>query len=382
MENLAEGITYLIDTEEFYHVLGEFADKQIAEVIKIAGRELEQFTSYICQERLEEVRSVPEYALEMLTIGVYMNHHCSSSYAIKPYQKIICKKINQFRQQTKYFRPFFSKGKGICSAWCMADYKMRLKKNHSWIDFEKLCGWLEATGEYEEELIRMKNWNCFFKSHPISERERILSICKTVASGFEKEAKKVLGCYVKNAEAFRNKVKKTYRWREDIVMCSKPEAEYYLNMAGAHILSEVFKEGFRKAAKKYVFVPECMRKKNRDCKAVKEGEGYLCRKCSSDCSVYKTVAITENYGAKVVIVHHGSAINRMKVEAGETKGVIGIACAVNLLAGGWKAKRLGYVPQCVFLNYCGCEHWCQRRIMTEIDMKRLESILALGHQTQ
>lgn len=125
-----------------------------------------------------------------------------------------------------------------------------------------------------------------------------------------------------------------------------------------------------------------MRKKNRDCKAVKEGEGYLCRKCSSDCSVYKTVAITENYGAKVVIVHHGSAINRMKVEAGETKGVIGIACAVNLLAGGWKAKRLGYVPQCVFLNYCGCEHWCQRRIMTEIDMKRLESILALGHQTQ
>lgn len=75
MENLAEGITYLIDTEEFYHVLGEFAEKQMAEVIRIVGRELEHFTSYICREGLEEVRSVPEYALEMLTIGVYMNHH-------------------------------------------------------------------------------------------------------------------------------------------------------------------------------------------------------------------------------------------------------------------------------------------------------------------
>lgn len=372
---VAGGITYYIEAEEeFYHVLGKFTDQQLADKMKMARRELEQFESYICREKVEPLRSSAEYALEMLAIGVYMNHYLTNSYAMKQYQKNICIYINQLREHANLLRTFFSKGKGICSAWCMQTSVVSAKR-HLWTDFVKLRQWLLATGEYQEELFRIENWNCFLKDRLVQERNRILSICKNMASGFEKDAQSVLGHYVQNVERFRNTVQKTYKWREDCIMCNKPETEYYLNMAGAHILSRVFETEFAQTEQKYIFVPACMSKKEQGCQAVKDGEGYRCQKCSPDCSVCKTVMIAEKYGAETVIVHHGSAINRMKAGEDGKKGVIGIACVVNLLSGGWKAKRLGYVPQCVFLNYCGCNHWCQERVMTEIDLKRLERIL-------
>ena len=41
---------------------------------------------------------------------------------------------------------------------------------------------------------------------------------------------------------------------------------------------------------------------------------------------------------------------------------------LNLLSGGWKAIRMGFTPQCVVLEYCGCaHHWCEKDVPTEIN---------------
>ncbi|WP_278244952.1 hypothetical protein [[Clostridium] dakarense] len=45
---------------------------------------------------------------------------------------------------------------------------------------------------------------------------------------------------------------------------------------------------------------------------------------------------------------------------------------LNLISGGLKAKSLGYIPQCVVLDYCGCKsHWHTDGITTDINIKRL-----------
>ena len=51
-------------------------------------------------------------------------------------------------------------------------------------------------------------------------------------------------------------------------------------------------------------------------------------------------------------------------------GIIGVACVLNLISGGLKAKN--FVPQCVFLDYCGCkDHWHDKGIITDINMSYL-----------
>jgi len=46
---------------------------------------------------------------------------------------------------------------------------------------------------------------------------------------------------------------------------------------------------------------------------------------------------------------------------------------INLLSGGWKAKRIGLIPQCVLLDYCGCKHWHENGIVTNININELLS---------
>ena len=57
-------------------------------------------------------------------------------------------------------------------------------------------------------------------------------------------------------------------------------------------------------------------------------------------------------------------------------GIIGIACIPNLISGGFKALRLGFIPQCVVLDYCGCSnHWLYKKHMTKINENRLLYII-------
>lgn len=63
---------------------------------------------------------------------------------------------------------------------------------------------------------------------------------------------------------------------------------------------------------------------------------------------------------------------------GDGAGVLGVTCVQNLLAGGWKALRLGLPPQCVLLDHCGCrKHWHAEGISTEIDEAELRRVLAI-----
>ncbi|WP_406542058.1 DUF116 domain-containing protein [Clostridium ljungdahlii] len=57
-------------------------------------------------------------------------------------------------------------------------------------------------------------------------------------------------------------------------------------------------------------------------------------------------------------------------------GVVGVACVLNLIEGGLKARSLNLVPQCVILDYCGCKnHWDNNGIQTDINCKKLFEIL-------
>jgi hypothetical protein len=88
----------------------------------------------------------------------------------------------------------------------------------------------------------------------------------------------------------------------------------------------------------------------------------------------------EKYGFGVAIITHESSFNSKGI--GQTDGrlgVVGIACVLNLIAGGWKAKALGLPAQCVLLDYCGCKnHWHDEGFPTDINLHVLGQILGIA----
>lgn len=176
---------------------------------------------------------------------------------------------------------------------------------------------------------------------------------------------------------FIEKAKVIYKDREDLVFVSRHINEYYINMIGAQILNNVFHNDFKNVDKVLVVVPGCMAAQLDKCKAEPYQIGYTCSKCTDACSINLTGKLSEKYNAKTVIGYNSSEIYNTKDPSQEIKyGIVGIACVLNLISGGLKAKELGYVPQCVVLDYCGCkQHWNFEGLITNFNRIRLEKIL-------
>ena len=99
-----------------------------------------------------------------------------------------------------------------------------------------------------------------------------------------------------------------------------------------------------------------------------------CIGCSDNCNVNQL----KNYIEKEVYVikHESELFKDIPTHEKKTISIIGIACVLNLINGGLKAKSLGMPAQCVILNYVGCSnHWMQNRISTSINSEKLKEII-------
>ena len=124
-----------------------------------------------------------------------------------------------------------------------------------------------------------------------------------------------------------------------------------------------------------------MRQVQSKCKAAECEYGLKCKKCSINCNINNLNNLMENRYIDVCIIPHETIINKIDVKDKNKIGIIGIACIPNLMSGGWKALRLGFIPQCVLLDYSGCgKHWLDKEKITEINEIYLEkAILGKKH---
>lgn len=128
-------------------------------------------------------------------------------------------------------------------------------------------------------------------------------------------------------------------------------------MVGAEILNRAFRKEFLNTHTKLVLLPACMRAQNEEaCRMQDSPEGYLCARCTPACNVSELDRLGEEQGYEVrIIPHESSAFTKHAQDRGPI-GIVGIACVLTLISGGWKARELGLVPQCVLLDYCGCKN--------------------------
>lgn len=371
-----EKITYFLcesneSSTEFYKKNLNFSKKVLNKLEDNFSNDINDYMNYINKNNMEQLRSKSEYLLEILMIGVFWKEHVNKAISLSKIPRNILIKLSTLREKES-IKKIVDINRGLLE-YLFLNRRSNDKVKISLENYKKLVNYLKACGDYKEEAKRLEVWISYFFSLNKNKVDKILTSYLEFAKYFEDISQEVLGIYTKNVNLFLKNIDKKYKYREDFLFCSRKEVEYHLNMVGAQIMNEAYRKEFLKTKEKRLLLPSCMRiKDEKNCKAIKTEEGYICNSCSKNCNVNKYDKLGKKYNFQVYIIPHESSISvKNKIKDGHI-GIIGVACVLNLISGGLKAKNLGFVPQCVFLDYCGCkDHWHDKGIITDINMSYL-----------
>ena len=382
---LVNPVTYSLqsgfrNSEEYYRRVRQFTDAVLSHAAETLGPVVGDYMEYLRTYRLEEVRSAEEYILELLSFATLWNAYGGYARAIRRAPFITLARMAEWRKKRQDLKPAIDIVRGIlitlfllpeCGAGEPAS-RPTLK------DVDRLCLWLEATGEFREQALRFIRWRAFWDTMADAPRAEMGAAIFAFARWFVSAAESALGRYTTNVDEFLQRSSTRYRWREDRIQCTRARAEYHLNMVGAEIMNRAFSTDFRNTQATALLVPGCMRSRpDGECEAVKSPEGLRCNGCLPGCSVHRLREMGKRRGFDVYIIPHASDLSRWSPAPHRPRtGVVAAACVTTLVEGGWELKRYDAPAQCVMLEYSGCrKHWHSTGVPTSLNMRELKRIL-------
>lgn len=374
-------LTYSIKNDsrpEFYGQLSLFTDKILDEAEYFFKQEITGFRQFITYERLVQERTNEEYLLEFISIGIFLEQYAQYAAKSSKLGQNTISSLNKYRNKSETLKPYIDGIKGYLSSFLLYR-KAGGNIEYSNIMFARIIKWMRATGEFKEMVERLTNWAFYFSVLDEASADLIINRSVAFSKYFAEQANVYLGKYTKNVSVFLNNGHKAYRYREDFLFCGKNEIEYHLNFFGAELLNKVLKNSYDQTKEKVILLPTCMSNpKSGVCKSKKDGLLISCANCNAECMISKISTDMKEAGVKVYLMPHSSHTSELlKLFKNQTHtGVIGVACALNLIEGGYELQKLHVPAQCVVLDYSGCKkHWHPTGIPTTINSKRLEMVV-------
>ncbi|EKQ57134.1 MULTISPECIES: DUF116 domain-containing protein [unclassified Clostridium] len=331
------------------------------------------FMKFIKASKIEILRTKEEYFIELLLIGIFIEEYKDHARAFRNMPGKIFLILNNLRKKEK-FKIWIDLLRGKLISRVLLK-KVNELNELSLEDIILIIKWLKASGDFDEEVIRLNNWKVYLENKNKSYIQDMLEFCHILSKNFYEECKCILGKYTKVLSKHLDTYKERHFNKEDIIYCGKGEIQYFYNMVSAQIMNTVFREKFLNSSEKYVFLPACMRQTKGVCLSNKTTRGYECVGCFDECNVNKLRKVGQAYNFKVYVIPHETLLSNLEKDENINTGMVGIACVTNLISGGWKAIRLGFIPQCVVLNNVGCsKHWLEQNLMTNIDIEKFKSL--------
>ncbi len=370
------------DSEHYYLDIESFTDEVILEMNNLTSSTVKEYIAYSDGKPNWRIRSKEEYGFELLVLGILWKIYSGDALGLNTVPRQMLTGLAKLREQGGRLKPGIDFIRGIMATIFLSPdlYDNMFILDPTLEQMEKLLNWLDATGEFDREVKRLRNWQEYLAAHDSKEVSDIIATTITLAAWFEIRSEEVLGRYTSNVERYLNEIRTEHYWHEDVIFCGRRRAEYHMNMVGAEIMNRAYKKAFAETKHKLVMLPACMRLLPADkCKAVEVGVTLQCVGCTEGCSVNKLRKLGIEEGFKISMISHESSISATKTDKAtlsSNTGVVGIACVLNLISGGWMLDDKGIPAQCVLLDYCGCKnHWSREGIPTEINFNRLKKIL-------
>ncbi|PJI06739.1 MULTISPECIES: DUF116 domain-containing protein [Clostridium] len=363
------------NSNDYYKDVSVLTDEILLNGKVLCKSILEDFDDYVKLNCAGEKRSENEYFMELLILGVMWQLYSDDAIDLSEMPRKLLFNLKELRQNNISIKPCVDFIRGILSTiFLYPNDNYNLDAKFTLKNFEKLIGWMSASGEFNEEVTRFDIWNKYLHSINFEAVNNFFSSVITLELYFSVRCESILGKYTKNVNVFLKSDYQKHKWREDVIFCGRQPVEYHLNMVGAEIMNRVYRDEFLRAPHKKLILSGCMRyNSDEKCRAVETLQGKRCKMCSRECTVNNLTRLGGKHGFEVFIVEHeSSAFKKTNIQYGEV-GIVGVACVLNLLSGGFKARRLNMVPQCVILDYCGCKnHWDDKGIVTNINIDKLK----------
>jgi len=320
-----------------------------------------------------------EYLVEFLMIGVYWNNYSGNALKTGILSKRLLKKLYKQRKRFPKYKSEIDKVRGYLAYTFLEKHRNTCSVRFNIQGLIKLLDWLSATGEFNEEVLRLRNWVAFLKTTDENYTCRLIESSILFAERFSVKGIESLSKYLQNLNYFYQNTLPSYKYREDYFFASRRENEYFLNMFAAEVLNRGLKKGFTETKKKVLLLPTCMRNEpSTGCKAKSDGKELVCAACSTDCNIGKVSSAMKKEGVTSYLIPHSSDFSRFLVKWKECPdtSLIGVACVLNLITGGYEMKRLNISSQCVFLDYCGCKkHWDKEGFATSLNLNQLKQLV-------
>lgn len=381
---MTKGITYSLtgkqnDSSGFYSELSLFTDLIIRDLNQETEKYLTDFCHFVDENKVEKLRSRNEYLVELLMIGVYWNNYSGKAAKTGSLSKKLLKSLYKQRKKFPKYKPEIDKARGFLAySFLEKNYKNRcgtltLKM------LIHLLEWLSATGEFNEEVLRLRNWTAFLNTKDAGYTENLIKTSMLFADRFSLKGMEMLGEYTQHLGGFHQNTLPSYKYREDYFFASRCENEYFLNMFAAEVLNRGLKKGFTETTQKVLLLPTCMRSEPATgCKAKSDGKELVCANCNASCNIGKVSLEMKKQGITSYLIPHSSDFSRflVKWQNSPDTSLIGVACVLNLITGGYEMKRLDISSQCVFLDYCGCKkHWDKDGFATSLNVNQLKKVI-------
>jgi uncharacterized protein len=384
---MPEIITYSLqanekNSDEYFKTIAEFCD----EVIGYANVEMKEilisFSSWQETNSIPQKLSFEENLFALLNLGILWKLYGLRAMDSGESSRKILSELVNIRKANTILKPIADFLRGVLNG--ISSFK-NIRNDGDQPDatiqnLDTMFNWLEASGEFDEVVNKLRVWREFLSRKSTSEIETILRKVKTLANWFAEFSMKRLGKFTENVSQFLEVEHPHYRWREDSLFTGKSRIEYHLNMLGTEILNRMLNDDFKKRSHKIVILPPCMKAKPDDeCLARQTSLGEQCMHCTPSCRINQITKLGEKKGFLVTIIPDDLKIYSAESSNSEnlsSLGVVGVSCPLTNAEGGLEMIRMGVPAQGLPLDYCGCSyHWHKDRIPTDINIRQLLQIL-------
>jgi hypothetical protein len=383
---MPEVITYSLrggqkNSDQYYRDIAALSVRALAETQALAGDLISAFQNFIQSSGRETLRSRSEYGFELLTLGVLWRVYAVRAASLASAPRRALAHLAWMRKRSENLKPAIDWLRGVLISLFLFPVKIGNEELPG-PDLEQLnllLKWLEASGDFNEEVKRLKAWRDFLINQPPIQAQDYLVKAIDLAVWFEQESLETLGQYTPNVEIFLAEKLAGYRWREDAVFCGRRRVEYHLNMVGTEVLNQALREDFLSTRRRVVLLPPCMRAKQDECQARQTPLGERCAGCTPGCRVHQATKLGEKHGFDALIMPHELSVfssGGIKPTTNGALGIVGVSCPLTNVTGGWETKDLGIPAQGALLDYCGCPwHWHPQGIPTDLNFGQLLRVL-------
>ena len=374
-------ITYDLNQGNYYQDIQQLAQKVIAKGEEKHSKIITEYMNFIAAEEMEELRSRQEYIFEFLALGVLANLYLNDVLETSKTSYLFMRKLIEFKSKHSKLSKIIDLIQIFLNTILLHSAQLD-NYNYEFVnkdDFNELILWLEAMGEYQEEVERFKNWKEYFNSKYSVKVSYDLKGALEFAQWFQEESETKLSKYTKNVNKFLQGNQSKHLWRQDILLRTKSEREYHLNMLGTEIMNQRRRKEFLETEEKVILAPTCMRNKTAaECLAQETELGLQCTHCDRDCNINLIDSLGAQGEYEVVIINHAQDFADYFEQWQDQKqtGLVVIACALNLLLVSYQLQRFNIPGQIMLLDYCGCQlHWSNEGKTTDLNLDRLLATL-------